>query len=166
MESAGRGMIAVGFIIGIVLLTMFFGDQLEDQRNPNREPRSQVQAGVTEVMLDQNRWGHYLTAGTINNRPVEFLVDTGATDVVVPARLASDLGLTRGRKGRAMTANGQVTIWSTRIARLTVGDIVLHDVDASINPGMGDMEILLGMSALAEVELVQRGDTLTLRQFN
>ena len=166
MESAGRGMIAVGFIIGIVLLTMFFGDQLEDQRNPNREPRSQVQAGVTEVMLDQNRWGHYLTAGTINNRPVEFLVDTGATDVVVPASIAGDLGLTRGRKGQAMTANGKVTIWSTRIARLTGGDIVLHDVDASINPGMGDMEILLGMSALAEVELVQRGDTLTLRQFN
>lgn len=166
MENAGRGMIAVGFIMGIALLTMFFSDRLDKQRNPNQDPRSLVQAGVTEVVLDQNRWGHYLTAGTINNRPVEFLVDTGATDVVIPAELAANLGLMRGRQGRAQTANGTVTIWSTRIARLTVGDIVLHDVDASINPGMRDMEILLGMSALGQVELVQRGDTLTLRQFN
>ena len=164
-ESAGRGMIAAGFILGIVLLTLFFSDALDRQRNPNRDLRSSVQAGSAEVQLDRNRYGHYLVSGKINDRPVEFLVDTGATDVVVPADTAQRLGLARGQRGVARTANGNVTIWSTNIARLTVGDIVLTDVDASINPGMRDQEILLGMSAIGRVELVQRGDILTLRQF-
>ncbi|EGG98411.1 hypothetical protein imdm_38 [gamma proteobacterium IMCC2047] len=37
-------------------------------------------------------------------------------------------------------------------------------MNASINPGMDDF-ILLGMSALKQIELTQRGDTLTLRYF-
>lgn len=164
-ESTGRGMMAAGFILGIVLLTVFFSDVLDRQRNPNRDPYSTVQAGSVEVRLDRNRYGHYLASGTINSRPVEFLVDTGATDVVVPADTAQRLGLVRGRQGIARTANGNVTIWATNIARLTLGDIELTNVAASINPGMRDQEILLGMSAIRRVELLQRGDTLTLRQF-
>jgi aspartyl protease family protein len=41
--------------------------------------------------------------------------------------------------------------------------MVVRNVPASINPGMHDMEILLGMSVLKHVEFTQRGDTLILR---
>ena len=43
--------------------------------------------------------------------------------------------------------------------------IVVRDVPASINPGLKDMEILLGMSVLKRIELTQRGDTLILRPY-
>ena len=46
---------------------------------------------------------------------------------------------------------------------LTLGDIVLDNVDASITPGLEDDVILLGMSALKQLELVQKGDTLTIK---
>lgn len=158
-------MIALACIIGLGLLTIFFGEVEEHRRNPNQEPDSRIGANMIEVALDQNRQGHYVVTGAINGIPAEFLLDTGATDVVIPEAIANQLGLARGRAGRAMTANGYVTVYQTRIDHLAIGEIVLHDVRASINPAMPPPAILLGMSALTQVEFVQQGDSLTLRQF-
>ncbi len=163
-SKIGQGMFAIAIFLGIGMLTMFFGDVEERQRNPNQNPDSTVGAQTIEVNLKRNRQGHYVTTGTINNRPVEFLLDTGATDVVVPEAMASKLNLRRGRPGQAMTANGRVTIYETSIDQLSIGKIILYNVRASINPGMSPPSILLGMSALRQVEFIQSGNSLTLRQ--
>lgn len=157
-------MMVVACILGLGAMTMFFSEVEEQRVNPNQAPSSMVSGNLVEVNLERNRAGHYVVTGTINDRPVDFLLDTGATDVVVPEQIAERLNLPRGPAGRAMTANGPVTIYNTTIDRLTIGDIVLRNVDASINPAMGNMAILLGMSALGQVEFTQRGDFLTLKQ--
>lgn len=157
-------MMAVACVLALVVMTMFFGEVEQRQINPNQSPNSMVSGNLVEVSLDRNRAGHYVVTGEINDARVDFLLDTGATDVVVPAPIADRLNLQRGRAGRAMTANGPVTIYATTIDRLEIGDIVLRNVRASINPAMGEMAILLGMSALGQIEFVQQGDSLTLRQ--
>ena len=157
-------MIAIAFILGMIMLTRFFSGVEESRRNPNAAPDSRVQAGRIEVPLQQNRQGHYMVRGLINGREVEFLLDTGATDVVVPEPVARRLNLPYGRRGRAMTANGAITIFATHIDELQIGKIRLYDIDASINPAMGPGAILLGMSALGRIEFSQSGNTLTLRQ--
>lgn len=162
-SGTGRIMIAIGFLCALGLLTQFFQEQLDDQRNPNTDPSSQTVNGITEVMLLRNGSGHYVSSGTINGLEVEFLLDTGATDVAVTASLARQAGLIFGLQGQAMTANGMVNTWNTNIARLQLGGIVLTDVAASILPDMGDETILLGMSALRRVEFSQSGNQLTLR---
>ena len=43
---------------------------------------------------------------------------------------------------RAQTANGVVTTYLTRIDRVRLGDIVMLDVRAHINPGMSGDELL------------------------
>ncbi|HSJ49577.1 MAG TPA: retroviral-like aspartic protease family protein, partial [Gammaproteobacteria bacterium] len=53
---------------------------------------------------------------------------------------------------------------ATRLDELRIGDIVLRDVRASINPAVDDIGILLGMSVLKQLEFTQRGDILILRQ--
>jgi aspartyl protease family protein len=64
-----------------------------------------------------------------------------------------------------MTANGPVTVYSTRIAKLQLGEIVLYDVPADLNPGMNaSNQILLGMSALSQVEFSQRDGMLLISQ--
>jgi aspartyl protease family protein len=163
-SKIGQGMFAIALILGIAMMTMFFGGELERQRNPNQNPESAMNAEAVEINLKRNRQGHYVVTGSINNRPVEFFLDTGATDVVVPAAMADKLLLKRGRPGQAMTANGTVTVYNTSIDQLKIGDIVLYNVKASINPGMAPPSILLGMSALGQVGFVQSGDSLTLRQ--
>jgi len=147
------------------MLTMFFNQKEQQWHNPNQTPVAQEQQdGPREVILQRNRQGHYVTSGQINGREVTMLLDTGATEVVIPAHLESKLRLKRGFAGFANTANGQIKVYSTRIKRLQIGNIILYDVPASINPHMtGDL--LLGMSALKQVEFSQRDGTLTLRQF-
>jgi aspartyl protease family protein len=61
------------------------------------------------------------------------------------------------------TANGRVEVAQTTIARLAIGDIELFDVNANLNPGVKQNEILLGMSALKQLEFSQKGEWLVLR---
>lgn len=164
IEKTGQGMMTVGIIMGMAILTWYFNGVEEKQRNPNMIPDSQVFAQSVEVPLQRNRQGHYMVTGRINGSSVDFLLDTGATDVVIPEPIAQQLQLNYGRAGQAMTANGVVTVYQTVIRELTIGEIRLYDVRASINPAMRNGEILLGMSALGQIEFIQQGDQLTLRQ--
>jgi aspartyl protease family protein len=53
----------------------------------------------------------------------------------------------------------------TRLDQLAIGEIELFDVNATIIPGMGVDEILLGMNVLKHFELIQSGKQLTIRQY-
>ena len=52
--------------------------------------------------------GHYHWSGRLNGRPVEFLIDTGASGVAIPAALAAKLGLEPEGSIRSRTAGGEV----------------------------------------------------------
>lgn len=157
-------MVFAGWVLFLGLLTLFFNNWLERQYNPNVQVVSESTRGVIEVVLERNRMGHYLANGEINGLPVTFLLDTGATDVSVPESIAEQLGLERGAPRRYETANGTIVTHATRLRSVSIGDIVRHDVRAHINPGMRQDEVLLGMSFLKHLEMVQRGNQLTLRQ--
>ena len=165
-KRLGFGMIAAAWVILLGLLTLLFGDVLENQQNPNREVEGRVlESGVREVRLQRNRSGHYVATGLINGRRVRFLLDTGATTVSVPARLAERLELERGRPQLASTANGVVTTYTTRLENVRLGELSVDNVRANINPGMRGEDVLLGMSFLKHLEFTQRGDILTIRQY-
>lgn len=164
-SSLGKWMIFIGFALGLFLLTQVFDNEIEKQINPNQHPDStRNNQGVVEVRLKRNRFNHYVTNGEINNQQVTFLLDTGATSVSVPEDTANRIGLRRGPAFLAQTANGTVTVYHTVLQTLAIGDILLYDVPANINPHMQDQDILLGMSALKDLEFTQRGNTLILRQ--
>jgi aspartyl protease family protein len=164
-QKLGKGMIWIAWILVLGVLTLLFNNYLERQYNPNRETVSRItETGAREVVLERNRHGHYVASGEINGERVVFLLDTGATLVSVPAALASRLGLERGPGFPAVTANGTVTVYGTRLDSVRLGDIEVRDVRASINPGLQGDEVLLGMSFMQDLELLQRGGTLTLRQ--
>ena len=162
-NSAAKYMVVLAWICGFGLLVYVISGLLDKQVNPNSEPQSQRIGSQTEVRLKQNRAGHYVTSGFINGEEVVFLVDTGATDVSIPAHLAQRLQLQAGRKGLANTANGTVTVAESSIDTLRIGDIVLNNVRANLNPGMQSEHILLGMSVLRQLEFTQRGDWVILR---
>lgn len=162
-NSFGKPFMFIAWGLALAMLVWFFEDKLQQQFNPNSQVQSQVDNGQVTVILEQNRMGHYVAQGKVNGQSVTFLLDTGATLVAVPEGLAQKLGLRKGRQGMSQTANGRVITYRTEIDRLQLGDILLNNVAASITPGMDGDVILLGMSALKEFELTQKGDTLTLR---
>ncbi len=162
----GKGMAVGAWLVLMALLYYFFDDLVSKQQNPNQDPESVVQAdGGTEVVLLRNRFNHYVSSGTINGTDVVFLLDTGATDVVIPEEVASRIGLPWGSRRQARTANGVIDVFATKLDRLSIGNLTLTDVSASINPHMGGEQILLGMSALGRVDIIQRGDELRLQAF-
>lgn len=165
-NGAAKWMLILAWTSAFALLIYVFSDLLEQQINPNSQPVSETAGGQITVQLAQNKQGHYVVTGAINDIPVVFLVDTGATDVAIPANLAAELGLVKGRPGLANTANGTVTVYDTRVNKLSIGQITLYNVDANINPGMQSGHILLGMSALKQLEFTQRDNTLILRTLN
>lgn len=165
-KPIGKGMFVIAWVIALALLTWIFGNWEEEQFNPNQQPQSSQTQIYNEVILQRNKFNHYVMNGQINGSTLTFLLDTGATDVVIPAPIADRLGLHRGRKALASTANGVITVYATNIDSLQIGDITMRNVRASINPAMhSEDSILLGMSALKDVEFTQRGNELKIRQF-
>src|SRR5690606_37306849 len=160
----GRVMLVLAWGAGLLLATRFFSEWEQNRFNPNQEPLSSVRGEQIEVQLVSNNQGHFVVDGFINGEKVTFLLDTGATDVAIPAELAENLELTRGAPVLLNTANGQSTGYRTVLDSLKLGDIELHDVRAIVAPGFRGDEILLGMSALKQLEFTQRAGTLVLRQ--
>jgi aspartyl protease family protein len=146
-----------------LITTLIFNQVLERQNNPNQTLSISVnEQGQPEVTLQRNRYGHYVASGTINDHPVVFLLDTGATLVSIPEHIARDLGLKKGAAFQSETANGLSTSYRTTLDKVSLGDIVMNNVPASISAGMEFDEILLGMSFLKHLKLSQQGKELTL----
>ena len=94
---------------------------------------------------------------------MEFMLDTGATDVSIPASIADRLGLKRGRRVNYHTANGTISAWQTVADEIRLGPLRLGPVRASINPHVKGDAVLLGMSFLKQLDFNQQGNTLTLK---
>ncbi|OYD25490.1 retropepsin-like aspartic protease family protein [Oceanimonas baumannii] len=158
VRRTGRIMWILVWGLGLLLLTWYFNQRLEQQSNPNQ----QVQVlDSNSIVLEQNRYGHYVASGTVNQQPVVFLLDTGATQMAVPQTVAARLELPVGPALVLGTAAGQVTGYRTHIKSLSLGPFTLYDLDAVIMPSQSE-EILLGMNALRRFELIQRGSQMTI----
>jgi aspartyl protease family protein len=159
----GRFMQVLAWGAGLLLATRYFGHWQDRQRNPNPQPASEHAADYVEVRLVGNGRGHFVASGVIDGQAVEFLLDTGASAVAIPAAVAERLGLKRGEPVSLLTAGGHSEGFRTRLASLSLGDIQLHDVPALIAPDYPGDQVLLGMSALRQLEFTQRDGTLLLR---
>lgn len=157
-------MFALAWLAALLLLSIWFDDLLSEQENPNQTPQSIRSNDQVMVILQQNRQGHYVASGKINGQSVTFLLDTGATQVSIPAHLKHTLDLQAGYPGQVSTANGVIQVFSTNINTLQLGDITLHNVSAHLNPAIGGDQILLGMSALKKLDFKQQNGSLILSQ--
>ncbi|EPJ77449.1 MAG: TIGR02281 family clan AA aspartic protease [Pseudomonas sp.] len=163
-KRAGKVLMLLAWGAGLFLATRYFGEWEQRQENPNAVVTSQHGNGYIEVQLVGNRQGHFVSTGKINGRTVQFLLDTGATDVAIPGKVADILQLPRGVPLVVSTANGRTEGFRTSLERLQIGDIVLHNVRALVVPGLDGEQVLLGMSAMKQLEFTQRGGNMLLRQ--
>jgi aspartyl protease family protein len=115
------------------------------------------------VVLSADGRGHFISQGSINGGAVRFVVDTGATSVVLPVQDANRLGIDyrKGQRGLVQTANGVAGAWRVSLDRVRLGGIELLQVDAVVIEKGPDV-VLLGMSFLNRVEMRRDGDTMTL----
>jgi aspartyl protease family protein len=162
-ESTGTVMYAVAIIGFIALMASLFMREIDEQRNPNRTIETvSTSDGGGAIVLERNRFGHYVASAWINGVEAECMLDTGATDVAVSAALARAAGLRPGAALTVSTANGVTTAYATVIDEIRLGNLVMRDVRASIVPRLDDGQVLLGMSVLGQLDFAQRGEQLIL----
>jgi aspartyl protease family protein len=128
-------------------------------------PRQAVIDGGARIELPRRPDGHFHLVAEVNGSPVEFVVDTGATGIVLTQDDARRVGLdpTSLRFTEiAVTANGEVAIAPVRLDEVRLGDHVDTRVRAAVNGGEL-FQSLLGMSYLSRFERIEiAGDRLIL----
>lgn len=118
------------------------------------------------VTLYKSRGGHFVVDGEVNDKSVRFLVDTGASDIAISEDVAERIGIDTRRLNfnrPYQTANGVTMGATVRLQKVSIGDITIYDVGASVMQNGGDVS-LLGMSFLGRLDGYEvSGNRLTLK---
>ena len=119
--------------------------------------------GGTLIVIPASSGGHFVTAGSINGKAVEFMVDTGATTIAMSIAEADRIGLKYkdNAKLTGNTANGAVVGYQAMLGVVRVGDVQVYNVEAAILP-MPMPQVLLGNSFLGRFTMRQENDVLRL----
>ncbi|MFM7444663.1 MAG: TIGR02281 family clan AA aspartic protease [Tabrizicola sp.] len=118
------------------------------------------------VEVPQAGDGHYYLTLTVDGTAVPFMVDTGATGMVLSARDAERLGIDIGSLmflGEASTANGVVRTAQVTLDRVELGPFRNNQFRAFVTEGMLEQS-LLGMDYLRQFRMEFAGGKLILRQ--
>jgi aspartyl protease family protein len=118
-----------------------------------------------EILIAAGPGGHFVTSGQINGKPVQFMVDTGATVVAMGRQEADRLGIDwkKGQPGMGHTAAGVVTTHGVSLTSVRIGDVEVFGVNAMILPSEMPF-VLLGNSFLGRFQLRQENDVLRLQR--
>ncbi|MFD2738782.1 TIGR02281 family clan AA aspartic protease [Sulfitobacter aestuarii] len=103
-----------------------------------------------QIIAPRGRDGHYYLSLQINGAAIRFVVDTGASDMVLTQKDAARAGIDPDNlnyAGRASTANGEVRTAFVRLDEVSLGGVRDHDVSALVNQG-SMRQSLLGMGYL------------------
>ena len=146
------------------MLLILFDRLLSERNNPNQNILTTVNGYQKEIVLQRNAYGHYVSNGSINSHQVVFLLDTGASDIAIPESVAKNIGLEKGRDIVIKTANGNTRAYRTRLESVAIGELRLYDLNATILTNISGGEVLLGMNFLKHFEIIQKGNSLTIRQ--
>jgi aspartyl protease family protein len=119
------------------------------------------------LQLYPDRSGHYLVDGLINGNGVRFLVDTGATSVVINKTAAKRIGLlyrVDGRPTMVETASGVVPAYTVQFDEVKVRALSLKRVEGLVVDGNFPRVALLGQSFLNRLNMRRDGQMLELQE--
>ncbi len=121
----------------------------------------------SSVKIHPNAKGMYEVNGHINNSPIAFLIDTGATYVAMSELHAKKIGLNYKQKGIrsfASTASGTVATWEVKLDSVDVGGMKVNFVPAAVISGDHPYQVLLGMSYLKNIKVEHNGNAMVLQK--
>ena len=130
---------------------------------PTQVGAARAPASAREIVMTAGSGGHFTPSGSINGRPVRYMVDTGATLVSLGQDEAQRLGLdlSNARAGLTQTANGPVPVRVLTLDRVRVGEVEVINVGAVVMP-MPMPYVLLGNSFLSRFQMRRDNDVMRL----
>jgi aspartyl protease family protein len=144
---------------------------IKGQRSTMRVGDSPVSIGTqrdtsssNKIVLPLASGGHFFAQGLVNGKPIQFMVDTGATTVALGLEDAKRMGIDyqKGRPVRMGTANGVAQGWLVKLNSVKIGDVEVYEVEAIIGPNMP--YALLGNSFLSRFSMNRTSDQMVLER--
>ena len=129
-----KGLLGWALIIGVLVVGYNYRETIEDAVLPAQT----VSVGDGRIEIRRRFDGHYHADALVNGVAVEFIVDTGASPIVLSQQDAERIGLPMDRldfSGRARTANGEVRLGDVRLSEIRIGDVVDQNLRAVVNGG-------------------------------
>lgn len=124
-------------------------------------PAGPVLTAEGSLQLPRQRDGHFYVDGHINQTPVRFMIDTGASLVAISDATAYAAGLSGGRSTQFSTAGGTRQGRVMRAQSLSFGGFVLEDVDVGTGLSMeSSSQALLGQNVLRHFDIAIQGDQM------
>jgi len=110
--------------------------------------------------------GMYFITGKVNGQPMRFLVDTGATNVTLSGQNATRIGIDfkKGSRGYAQTAASTVPVWRIMLDSVSIGDINVPNVQATVIEGSQPSDALLGNSFLKHTRIQRIGRAMEIEK--
>lgn len=128
------------------------GTEREAARDAHDED-DETSEPALELVIPAGPHGHFMVEAVVDGTPLEFMVDTGASDVVLSPADARRIGLRPENlrfTRRFRTANGEVAGAPVVLRELRLGQQSAYDVEASVH-GAPLPVSLLGMSFLGRL---------------
>jgi aspartyl protease family protein len=118
-----------------------------------------------EILIAGGPGGHFVTSGQINGRPVQFMVDTGATVVAMGRGEAERLGIDwkKGQPAMSHTAAGTVMAYGVSLTSVRIGDVEVFGVNAMVLPSEMPF-VLLGNSFLSRFSMRRDSNVMKLEK--
>ncbi len=154
LGTLARGAVLWGLIFVGVIAAYGLWDGVRDQV---AGPSQTVAIDTGRVEVPRSADGHYYLRLEVNGAPVRFVVDTGATDIVLSRADAARVGIDLDAlnfTGVARTANGTVRTARVRLDEVSLDGITDRNVTAWVNEGELDIS-LLGMSYLSRFDRIE-----------
>ena len=165
-SSAGR--VSAGLRwgpLGIVLFWLVIMAALYVAMNHYLKPKPFTVSASGDLVIPRARDGHFYADGLVNGQPVNFLVDTGASLVVVSEQFARAAGFGAGVPTVFKTANGDLQGQIVPDIPVTIGPVSVSGV--RIGVGLVGHEVgdaLLGQSFLSKFEIILLKEQMILRK--
>lgn len=122
--------------------------------------------GSGHLALQPVAGGHFAVEGSINHKPITFMLDTGASTVSISRDFAVHAGIDTAncRKQQYQTANGVITACNTLARELTLGHFRMTNVEVSVQDNLSTGP-LLGMNVIGRFRMEMRSGAMTLAAY-
>ena len=111
---------------------------------------------VGQIVIPLQKSGNSIMVDvSVNNVPMRFILDTGASLTVLSEKAANDIGLSTSNSEFAVlhTANGVVRAPIVQIERISLGEAVATNLKVAILNNMGPVQGLLGLNFLHQFDI-------------
>ena len=158
-ENRGNlgGTARMALVWGMIFVGIVAVYGLWDDIRSDVLPRQSVATEDRVIEVPRSNDRHFNLTMRLNGEPIDFVVDSGATDIVLSLQDARRAGLNPDDlafSGTARTANGTVSTAYTRIDEVAIGPVTFSNVRVAVNGG--EMRgSLLGMSFLDRFERME-----------